>query len=100
MMTAITQLDIKSREFARSSARRLVWYAGCVAFGWLVFSTHSMTDLANSSQFACTLGAIIAIARGFGTRERIDTQILTYWDEGLLLNLIAVGLHLTRTLMT
>jgi hypothetical protein len=100
MMATMSRFDTESREFARGVARRLAWYAGCVAFGWLLFSTHSMSDLANSSQFACTLGAIIAIARGFGTCERIDTQTLTYWDEGLLLNLIAVGLHLTRTLMT
>jgi hypothetical protein len=41
-MNVITQLDAESREFARSSAHRLAWYAGGVAFGWLAFSTHSM----------------------------------------------------------
>ncbi|HEY0184665.1 MAG TPA: hypothetical protein VGC09_17840 [Rhodopila sp.] len=100
MIHALACFDTQSRAFAREAARRLLWYAGCVAFGWLAFSTHSVTDLVNSAQFACTLGALIAVARAFGAGVRVDARRLTFWDEGLLLNLMAVGLHLTRRLVT
>jgi len=99
-MAAITRLDIESREFARHLAHRLAWYVGWATFGWLLLSMHSVADLANGLQFVCTLGAIISIGRAFGTGARIDSNTLSYWDEGLLLNLIAVGMHLTKRLVT
>ena len=99
-MSAIIHLDIKSAEFAKHSARRLAWYVGCAAFGWLLFSTHSMAELADGFQFVCTLGALVSVGRALGTGVRIDACTLTFWDEGLLLNLIAVGIHLTRRLAT
>jgi hypothetical protein len=99
-MAAMTYLDIGSREFARRSGLRLAWYAGWATFGWLLFSTHSVAELASGFQFACTLGAIVAVGRAFGAGMRVDARTLTYWDEGLLLNLIAVGMHLTRRLVT
>ena len=91
----LTWLDGNSQKFIHRSASRLGWYAVGTAMGWLIFTHHDFHDLAVNGQLVCMIGAIAAILRAFAAGTVVNTPSLTDWDEGLLLNLIGLGIHIT-----
>ncbi len=94
------RLDAQSRRFVHESAIRLSWYAGGTVLGWLIFTSHTMGDLAANFQLVCMIGAIVAIVRAFSARSRVNTPSLNDWDEGMLLNLLGLGTHMSRMLLS
>jgi hypothetical protein len=98
--TLFARLDGESRKLVHRATIRLGWYAGGTVLGWLVFTRHSLGELATDIQFMCTLGAMMAIMRGYIAKTRINTPSLNDWDEAMLLNLLGLGVHLSKQMLS
>ncbi len=96
----LDRLDDQSRRFVHGSAIRLGWYAGGTVLGWLIFTSRTVGDLAANFQLVCMMGAIVAVVRAFSARSRVNTPSLNDWDEGMLLNLLGLGTHMSRMLLS
>ena len=92
----LARLDAGSRLFCQRSAVRLGCYASVAASAWLLFTGHSADDFANNLQLACTLGAFLAVGRAYRLSERINGPALNSWDEGMVLNLLSLGIHILQ----
>ena len=92
----LVRLDAGSRLFCQQSVVRLGWYGSVSVIAWLLFTGRSMDDFASNLQLACTVGAFLAVGRAYRFGERVNGPALNSWDEGIVLNLLSLGVHILQ----